>query len=241
MSGGGTTTTQTQTLDPASQRYVGQTRTMASRGAQGLQNLPGTLYSPETMSIYDQAKPFLNPWFDQVIDPVNASFDRALDMSRMNIGAGAQAGGAGAFGGARHGVAEAVGRGEIEQARGSVLGNLYNSGWQTALGQGLQYQGMQRDLALKERLDPYLRAEMGVGLRNAGMGPYGQTTSTEQKQNPNVFGQLVGLGGAIAAPWLSGLMGIGGAAAGAGAGAGGMGALTPFHTGAMTNGLGMFF
>lgn len=188
MSGGGTRTT--TSLDPNSQRAVGMMRQDANTGALAIQNAPGTLYSPETMSVEDQAMRFMNPWFSQVLDPVNASFDRARDMSRMRAGDAAT--GAGAFGSARHGVAEAVGMGEIERGRAQVLGNLLNTQWQNAVGQGLAYQDRQRMLERMQMMDPYLRSQMAVGLRSSGLGPTGSVTT--QKQEGNTWGQIAGLG-----------------------------------------------
>lgn len=211
MSGGGTTTTQTQRLDDSSQRYVNQTRNLALKGANSLMNLEGSLFGPETMSIYDQAKPFLNPWMEQVINPVNAQFDRALDQSRIQHGDAARR--AGAFGSARHGVAEAVGMGEIERARGGVLGGLYNSGWQQALGQGLQYQAQQRQAERQGMMEPFLRSQMALNLRNQGLGPTGSVSTTREKQDSNVWGQVAGLGLGIAGnmlmPGMGSLLGAG--------------------------------
>lgn len=196
MAGGGKTTTQTQKLDPRSQAYVNQSRALASTGAQSLMDLDGSLFGPETMSIFDQAAPFLNPWFDQVINPVNQSFDNALE--RMRMATNDEARGAGAFSSGRHGVALGVGTGQIEQGRASVLGNLYNQGWQTALTQGMGYQAQQRAAERQAMMEPFLRSQMALQLRNAGLGPTGGTTTTKEKTDSNVWGQVAGLGLGIA-------------------------------------------
>lgn len=220
MAGGGTKTTQTQRLDPASQYYVNQTRDLAGQGTRGLMGVEGSLYQPESMSILDQAMPFMNPWFQQVLDPVNASFDRAREMSRMGVNDSAR--GAGAFGSARHGVAEAVGMGEIEQGRAQVLGNLLNGQWQNAVTQGMGYQAQQAELARMAELDPYIRAQMGIGLRNSALGPTGTNQTTVQKTSPNVLGQVAGLGLGVAGALMPG-----GAAGAGGGGLTGYGALSP--------------
>lgn len=210
MSGGGKTTTQTQKLDPRSQYFVNETRNMGSAGASALTGLDSPLYSPETMSIQDQAMRFMNPWFQQVLDPVNASFDRALEMNRMGVNDAAR--GAGAFGSARHGVAQAVGMGEVERNRAQILGNLLNNQWQTAVGQGMGYQAQQRELERMQLMDPYLKSQMGVQLRNAALGPTGSISKTVEKTSPNVMGQIAGLGLGIAGNML--LPGAGGLFAG---------------------------
>jgi len=198
MSGGSKTTT--QRIDPASQRYVSGTRGVGASGARSLLGMEGNLYGPETMSVQDQAMQFMNPWFDQVLNPVNQSFDRALDMNRMRTNDAAQ--GAGAFGSARHGVAEAVGMGEVERGRASVLGNLLNNQWQTAVNQGLSYQAQQRQAERMAMMEPFLRSQMAVGLRNQALGPTGQTT--KEKQSGNTFGQIAGLGLGLAGTLMMG-------------------------------------
>lgn len=212
MAGGGTKTT--TNIDPKSQQYVSGTRQVGAGGANSILRGDGTLYSPETMSVQDQAMRFMNPWFSQVLDPVNQSFDRALAQNRMGVNDAAQ--GAGAFGSARHGVAQAVGMGEVERGRAQVLGNLLNNQWQTAVGQGLSYQRRQRELERMQAMDPYLRSQMAVGLRNQSLGPTGQVQT--QKQQGNTFGQILGAGLGIAGSFMGGgpLAGLFSAAGGGG-------------------------
>lgn len=213
MSKGGRRTTQTteSRLDPRSQNYVDQMRRMATEGAGQIMGQAGSFFTgPETMSVADQAAPFIN--FMQ-LNALDRGAERATDL--MTNQAGAAATRAGAFGGARHGALEAVGAGEIAdqlmRGRAQVFGN--------ALNQGIAYQGQQRALAQQQLLEPLMRQQWAQGMVRQGMGPVNSdTTQTVTQPGPNMLGQIAGLGlAAFGGPlggWLGskvgGLFGSGG-------------------------------
>ena len=86
-------------------------------------------------------QPYTNPYETQVVDQSLADLERARQM-QQNIG-GAQATRAGAFGGSRHGIAEAeTNRAFAEQAARTSSG-LRQQGYQTALGLAGQDVGAQ--------------------------------------------------------------------------------------------------
>lgn len=88
---------------------------------------------------------FANPFQQQVIDNTMADMNRSRGMALGQIGQ--QASAAGAFGGSRHGVAEAeTNRGFFDQA-GNMAANLNMQGFNTALNAAQQNQQMQAGLS----------------------------------------------------------------------------------------------
>jgi hypothetical protein len=75
---------------------------------------------------------YFNPWTQQVIDGSLADLEqqRQMQMNQM----GAAAGAAGAFGGSRHGVAEALTNTGFGQQAGQLASGLRMQGFNTALG-----------------------------------------------------------------------------------------------------------
>lgn len=111
---------------------------------------------------------FMNPFTQAVVDPTMQAMERARQMSMNQLGA--QATNARAFGGSRQGVAEGeTNRAYFDQA-GQTLGNLYNTGFNTALGAAQQQQGTQLQAA----------GQLG-NLSNLGFG-YGQQIGQQQMQ-----------------------------------------------------------
>jgi hypothetical protein len=111
---------------------------------------------------------FMNPFTQAVVDPTMQAMERARQMSMNQLGA--QATNARAFGGSRQGVAEGeTNRAFFDQA-GQTLGNLYNTGFNTALGAAQQQQGTQLQAA----------GQLG-NLSNLGFG-YGQQIGQQQMQ-----------------------------------------------------------
>jgi hypothetical protein len=94
-------------------------------GAQGL----NPNYSPTSAS---QIQGFMSPYIDNVVNTSLGALDRSRQMAVNHIGDQAQA--AHAFGGSRHGVAEALTNGEYANQAGLLSAGLYNSGYGQALG-----------------------------------------------------------------------------------------------------------
>jgi len=191
-----------QTIDPASARYVEQMRqaALAAQGnplyAQGRQ-LGGVGLSAlggdqgalqQLMGGYGSQ---LDPYWNQ--------------LRQQTLGTiGDQATQAGAFGGSRQGVAEGAALGQIGIGQ---AGQRYGE-YQNALGRAGQLAN------LGFGIDPQM-----LGLLNQGMGPYGTTQTTHTQSDP--FSQLLGGGLSIASLFGGGpLAGIGAGLFGGGGGFG---------------------
>ena len=84
---------------------------------------------------------FQNPYQEQVTNNTMNDLERQRQMQMNNIGASASA--AGAFGGSRHGVAEALTNEGFAQQGANAFGQLNHQGFNTALGAAQNQQGMQ--------------------------------------------------------------------------------------------------
>ena len=119
-------------------------------------------YTPQTMPGMDRSA-YMNPYMDQVADRTMLDMDRQRQL--MQQGIGDQAARGGAFGGSRHGVAEA----ETNRGFGDLFGNqmaqLRMAGFDNASGL------MQGDAN---------RAMQGQQLNLAGAGMLGQLGSLQQ-------------------------------------------------------------
>lgn len=88
---------------------------------------------------------FMNPFTSAVTARTMGDMNRSRQMAMNDLGA--QASRAGAFGGSRHGVAEAeTNRAFFDQA-GNMAANLNMQGFNTALGAAQNQQGMMSQLA----------------------------------------------------------------------------------------------
>ena len=114
-------------------------------GMAGQLTQAGAGYTP-TMIRPDQAltQQYYNPYEQQVVDTSLADMEQARQRAVQQMGQQATA--ARAFGGSRHGVAEALTSGEYGKQAGSMVANLRNQGYQQAL-QLAQQQQMQNQAA----------------------------------------------------------------------------------------------
>ena len=114
-------------------------------GMAGQLTQAGAGYTP-TMIRPDAALPqqYYNPYEQQVIDTSLNDMEQARQRAVQQMGQQATA--ARAFGGSRHGVAEALTSGEYGKQAGSMVANLRNQGYQQAL-QLAQQQQMQNQAA----------------------------------------------------------------------------------------------
>lgn len=88
---------------------------------------------------------FMNPYTQEVIDRTAADINAAQQMSMNQLGA--QAAQARAFGGSRHGVAEAQTNAGFTKQLADTSANLRQQGFNTALGAAQQQQQMLSNLA----------------------------------------------------------------------------------------------
>lgn len=165
------------TIDPALLDALEGYRGYADTGQMGLTALAGG------------SNPFLNPY----LDALGSSYDEIRRRSLNTIGD--QATLVGAFGGSRQGVAEGTALGELGReealARIGIFDRAQDRAAQVA-GLGLAGLGGQSELARYMQEYPQLFAGRQLGLLNAGMGPYGQTSTQHMSGDP--FSQLLGLG-----------------------------------------------
>ncbi len=136
-----------------------------SQAATGLQSGLNTAmgvagYSPANVGAY------MSPFISSVVNPAMADLDRARQMSMNQLGA--QASQAGAFGGSRHGVAEAQTNDAFMEQAGQLSANLYNQGFSQA------QQAMNADMQTK-----LAAAGMMGNLSNLGFG-MGQAVTGQQ-------------------------------------------------------------
>ena len=88
---------------------------------------------------------FMNPFTQGVVNTTMQQLGGARQMAMNDIGA--QATRAGAFGGSRHGVAEALSNQGFAQQAANTLANLNMQGFNTALGAAQNQQQMMSQLA----------------------------------------------------------------------------------------------
>lgn len=208
--GGTTTTSNTPTLDPASQAYMNAYRTAATANAgqagqtadqltaAGQQLTGGIPYAMQTGLGGIDA--YMNPYQNDVIAGVNADTQHQLGVA--GVQAGDLATKAGAFGGDRSAVLQANMSSDINRNSLNTLANVRSSGFENAVQQLMQSRQMQGQYGL---------AGLGImgqaqGMRQsalqplaAGVGPYGMTTSTSTPGDPwGFWGGLAGtVGGAM--------------------------------------------
>lgn len=140
--------------------------TQAAQGAAG--------YQPPSLGGRSLNR-YQNPYQQQVIDTTLGDIDRQRQMAINDVGS--QFGGAGAFGGSRHGIAEAETNRAAMDAAAQASGQLRSQGFMNA--QGMANQDIQNQMAARQ---------MGLGaasqlgnLSNLGFGQ-GQAINQMQGQ-----------------------------------------------------------
>ena len=190
------TTTQTTGLDPASQRFVEESRRQAAAGAQTALNAPGDFFlGADPRSVQEIIQPFQDPFQQQVIDATRQEFD--VLRNRAVGGAGGtnqQAILAGAQGGSRQGVAEGLRLSELDRAQTSQISGLLSRNFQQAVSNAIPFADRQRQLAQQRAQEPLFRAQQAQNFRNLGLGPTGQTGTTTNVQEGNLFRDIAGAG-----------------------------------------------
>jgi len=170
--------------------------TNALQGAQGAMN-----YRPQQVSAQNAVggmAQYQNPYTQQVINTSMADLERQRQIQMGGLGAQATA--ARAFGGSRQGVAEALTNEGFARQGGQLSSQLYNQGFQTALGaaQSDQQQRLQAAMANQQAglqgSQQQLAAAGQLGnLSNLGFG-FGQqigATQTQQGQAQQMMNQAL--------------------------------------------------
>lgn len=202
-----TTNTTTGGVDAESQKYIDWQRGQAQQYAQDTQAGPNMFAGPTQsfqqglgalQNMPQYAQQFMNPYQDQVISGMQGDFDRQRQMA-MQSGA-QQATGAGAFGGSRQAVLQANLMGDVNRNEASTLAGLRQSGYNNAMGFGMQNAGAlmgggeaERNIYNQQLQSPYMQRQQAFGYAQGGLGPtgYNQSSTTVQPgQSP--FGMLAG-------------------------------------------------
>ena len=133
----------------------------------------------------DQAltQQYFNPYEQQVVDTSLRDLEQARQRAVQQTGQ--QAMSARAFGGSRHGVAEALTSGEYGKQAGSLVSNLRNQGYQQALNLAQQQQMRNQQAGLQ-----------GAQFRLGAAGQLGQMGQSQTAADMLAAQSLMGLGGA---------------------------------------------
>jgi hypothetical protein len=218
-------------FDPTYQQ--GEAQALAAGTGPGRQQLgmagqltqAGAGYTP-TMIRPDQAltQQYYNPFEQQVIDTSLNDMEQARQRAVQQMGQQATA--ARAFGGSRHGVAEALTSGEYGKQAGSMVANLRNQGYQQALqlaqqqqlqNQAAGLQGAQFRLGAAQQLGQMGQAQTGADYLAAqtamGLGGARQQFAQQQMDAARNLGlerlgimqsalglQMPGMGGSTSTP-----------------------------------------
>jgi hypothetical protein len=142
---------------------------------------------------------YMNPFTSGVLDVAAGDLNRQFDIQQRNTDAAA--GGAGAYGDARHGILNA----ENERNRGRTLSDLYTTGYGNAYNSALGAFGADQNRLLQS-------GNLALGAGNLGLAgartnlqaggalgnlanQYAQLGATTQNLASNDINQLMGIGG----------------------------------------------
>jgi hypothetical protein len=177
-------------FDPTYQQ--GEAQALAAGTGPGRQQLgmagqltqAGAGYTP-TMIRPDAAltQQYYNPFEQQVVDTSLADMESARQRAVQQMGQQATA--ARAFGGSRHGVAEALTSGEYGKQAGSMVANLRNQGYQQAL-----------QLAQQQQLQNQAAGLQGAQFRLGAANQLGQMGQAQTGADYLAAQTAMGLGGA---------------------------------------------
>lgn len=105
---------------------------------------------------------YMNPYTQNVIDPTMAELRRQQDMTLQGVGDSAQR--SGAFGGSRHGIAEAESNRAFADVAARTLGDLQSRGHEQALAAAQQDTALRQQSGLANQ-----QAAMQAALANQGV------------------------------------------------------------------------
>jgi len=170
----------------------------AQAGAQGFMG-----YQPQQLQTQYNApqfagsdlSPYMNPYTNEVIDRSMADIERSRQMADSSMNA--QAAAAGAFGGSRHGVANALTNEGFSRQAGDTAANLRLQGFNTAAGLlendlGRQWAATelgQRSAWANQQAD---LAGANLGLNATGM--YGDLIGAQQGLQQSYGDRMMGAG-----------------------------------------------
>jgi len=177
-------------FDPLYQQ--GEAQAIAAANGVGRQqlgmagDLTGAVAGYSPMEIRPDAaltQQYYNPFEQQVVDTSLNDLEQARQRAIQQTGQQAMA--SRAFGGSRHGVAEALTSGEYGRQAGSMLANLRNQGYQQALNLAQQQQMRNQSAGLQ-----------GAQFRLSAANQLGQMGQAQTSADLIGAQSLMGLGGA---------------------------------------------
>ncbi len=142
-------------------------------------------YQPQMVDATN-VQPYMNPYQQQVIDASNAELQKQAAMAQNTLDA--QASAAGAFGGSRHGVAQAETAGQYADAQAAMIADLYSQGYTQAQQAALQEQMANQNAGLA-----------GAGLQLNAAGQMGNLSNLGFGQGMAITGQQATQGAQIQA------------------------------------------
>jgi hypothetical protein len=150
-------------------------------------------YSPDSVAAKTAAggiNTYMNPYTNQVINASMADLERQRQTQMGSLGAQATA--AGAFGGSRQGVAEALTNEGFAQQGGQLAGQLRQQGFNTALGASQQDVSNQMQAALANQAARAQAAQFGqsTGLQAQGMNQQARAQATQFGQQNRLQAQM---------------------------------------------------
>ena len=169
-------------------------------GGTGIASFQPYLQSIQDKKLLDPSgyEAYMSPYQQQVIDTTLAEFDKQAAIGKHGLGKTASS--AGAFGGARHGIAQSEYQLGSDMNRGALLAQLEQQGF----GQGLQGQQQAlTNLTGMASLVPTLQAGMGqqFGAMGGQENTYAQALQNQMAMNypmqrigqaANIFGATAG-------------------------------------------------
>ena len=146
-----------------------QAATLAGQTGKGIGAFEQYLTAAEPYAGPDAYKQFMSPYQQQVIDATMTSFDKQAALQRRGISDRAVQ--AGAFGGARHGIAGSEYDAASDMNRALMESQLYQQGY------GQAQQGAQTAFNQQQQL-----AQTGPGMYQQDIATMGQVGATQQAQ-----------------------------------------------------------
>lgn len=175
-----TAQTQATGVDADSQAYINMMRMNALNSMSGID--PSN-FAPSTDLINQTADELTNPHVGRVLDGVGQTYDRLRDKSKMETQQGATM--AGAYGGSRHGVAEATRAAELDRAEGEHTGRILSDSYDSA-------RQMALPVAAQRAMAPFQFANAQNELLRGALGPTGQVSTGRGTQTGSSTGSQMG-------------------------------------------------
>ena len=140
-------------------------------------------YQP-TMVDATNVDPYMNPYTQEVINASAAELQKQEQMAQNTLDA--QASAAGAYGGSRHGVAQAETAGQYADAQAAMIADLYSQGYTQAQQAAIQEQIANQNAGLAGAgLQLTAGGQMG-SLSNLGFGQGMQITNQQATQGAQI-------------------------------------------------------